>query len=279
MSGTAPAVGLTAQYTAIVTLSNGATQNLTGSGGRLLEPEVLTSCEALRGHPRRDHRAGSSVHGSKRPRRFLERGGRGQAERMLRGAPNLHEPALRSGFDSACPRHLTPPTSPAPPTSPTPPPTSPTPPPPPTPTTTQNIANYMAGLHAQTRYELGFAGNRPRTQRGWAGTLNTGATLSASRNLYVSYVQSFVSQSLAYVGQVSRGAAIDRAAVSALFSMYEATDVTDAHSFYSGAPFAFVMGMLPPVSVSCAPPRQDHGRLCPGDLAASVRRETRYCGE
>lgn len=60
----------------------------------------------------------------------------------------------------------------------------------------------------------------------------------------MSYVQSFVSQSLAYVGQVSRGAAIDRAAVSALFSTYEATDVTDAHSFYSGAPFAFVVGTL-----------------------------------
>ena len=149
---------------------------------------------------------------------------------MLRGAPNLHEPELRSGFDSAvratCAtditstadianaaaghhqrrrRHRRQ-------------------------TTTQNIANYMAGLHAQAS-QLGFAGNRPRTQRGWAGTLNTGATLSASRNLYVSYVQSFVSQSLAYVGQVSRGAAIDRAAVSALFSTYEATDVTDAHSF------------------------------------------------
>ena len=43
--------------------------------------------------------------------------------------------------------------------------------------------------------------------------------------------------------------------VSALFSTYEATDVTDAHSFYSGAPFAFVVGTLPPEA--CLVPLQD----------------------
>jgi hypothetical protein len=315
VSGAAPAVGLTAQYTATATLSNGTTQNVTsqvtwqssntavatvtaegvvtaaglgvadlratyqsftgvqqvnvstlapgrfaistsanqgwssidvsingqpaGTLHRSLEPEVPTSCETLA-----DTRVVTTVQaGTVSYTARTDRGGSwtGTAEVKPNGCAEVRLTCTNRNCASA--PTPPPPTSPTPPTPPAP----PKPPAPPTPNeTTQNIANYIAGLHTQTRTNWALQETALEHSAAAAGTINTGGTLRDSGNLYVSYVQSFVSQSLAYVGQVSQTAAIDRQSVSALFSTYQATDVTDARSFYSGAPFGLLVAGLPP---------------------------------
>jgi HYDIN/CFA65/VesB family protein len=117
---------------------------------------------------------------------------------------------------------------------PTPAPTPPPTPPPPAPTTTAAIAEYMAILHAQTRTKFTADEKALEAKAAADGTLLNGGTIRASGNLYVASVQRFVDASLAFVRLKSQ-TAIDRTAVSTLFSGYAVEDAAYANTYLSVA--------------------------------------------
>jgi hypothetical protein len=118
----------------------------------------------------------------------------------------------------------------APPPPPLPPPPPPTPIPPSGPTTTQRIVDYMAIEHAALRRNFTLGQQLMMNQAGAAGLLNSSGIMVACGDYYVNSILQFLTPAVAFVRLTSQTAAIDRSAVSALFSDYAAQDVSYANT-------------------------------------------------
>jgi hypothetical protein len=108
----------------------------------------------------------------------------------------------------------------------------------------------MATLHPKSRaqFTTNWTFYLEQMAKG-PGGLDSASAMKTSGDLYVGLgVEDFTIRSLAFVQSTSAslavaGAApIDRSAVSALFSTYEAQDVADANSIFSGAPLFVPVG-------------------------------------
>jgi hypothetical protein len=96
------------------------------------------------------------------------------------------------------------------------------------------IADYMAILHAQSRTT--FAADYQALQRKLSadGVGLSGGSIRLYGELYLASVKTFVDASLSFVRLKSQTLAIDRNAVSTLFSTYAAQDATYAGTFLLG---------------------------------------------
>lgn len=102
---------------------------------------------------------------------------------------------------------------------------------------TQLIANYTATLHSQMLSKFVADENVLGSTLASQGAFFSGLHYAQSGQNYVSLVQGFASGSLAFVKVTAQTMAIDKDAVTTLFSSYASQDAAYAGTYYGSVPW------------------------------------------